>query len=580
MSLLRSHKAFALWLAATVALGCGHNSEPTTTTEPAAKKTVTLTVLGTNDVHGHLEMLPYLAGYVDVVREARKADGGGVVLLDGGDMFQGTLASNLTEGASMVAIFEAMHYTAVAIGNHEFDFGPSGEAATPTAPGDDPQGALKARAASADYPFLAANLLTETTGSPASWKNVKPHTLIEVAGQKVGIIGLTTTSTPRTTIAANFVGLEVAPLAEAITREAAGLRKAGAKIILVTAHAGSKCRDFSNPDDVSSCVSDGEIFKVARKLAAGTVDVIVAGHTHAGVAHRVNGIAIIEAYSNGSAFGRVDLEISASTGEVEKAKIYPPHDVCENRRDAAANPASCKLSVYEGQQVVPDPAVKKLADSALAAAGKVREQLLGVTLEGKVRRSYRAESALGNLFTDLMLAATPQADIAITNGGGLRADLPAGKLTYGALYKAMPFDNRFAMVEVTGAELAAIFADNLHADSGIFSLSGGRIEATCKDGKLAVAAYRIDKHNKARPIAATDKVMIVTSDFLATGGDGAFGRIEAATGRVHVMDGPTIRDAMADVLRKRGGTIDKKSLYDRAHPRLSFPGKRPVKCAH
>src|SRR5687767_452444 len=94
---------------------------PTGKPKPGA---VTLTILGTNDLHGALERLPLFAGYVANVRAARAADGGGVVLLDAGDMFQGTLESNLAEGAHVVRAYNAIGYTAAAVGNHEFDFGP------------------------------------------------------------------------------------------------------------------------------------------------------------------------------------------------------------------------------------------------------------------------------------------------------------------------------------------------------------------------------------------------------------------------------------------------------------------------
>jgi 5'-nucleotidase len=133
---------------------------------------VTISVLGTNDLHGRVEALPLLAGYVDNVRAARARDGGGVVLVDAGDMFQGTLESNLGEGAAVVDAFAAMGFTAVTVGNHEFDYGPVGEPATPERPGDDPRGALKALAKRAPFPFLLANTLDRATGRRVDWPNL------------------------------------------------------------------------------------------------------------------------------------------------------------------------------------------------------------------------------------------------------------------------------------------------------------------------------------------------------------------------------------------------------------------------
>src|SRR6187551_1347437 len=142
------------WVATTVsvfalALSC---SQPATKKHvdgpPPAKQggSRTITIIGTNDLHGALDRMPLLAGFVANVRAARQADGGGVLLLDGGDMFQGTLESNLAEGADVVRAYNAIGYTAVAVGNHEFDYGPEGPATTPQTIEDDARGALKARA--------------------------------------------------------------------------------------------------------------------------------------------------------------------------------------------------------------------------------------------------------------------------------------------------------------------------------------------------------------------------------------------------------------------------------------------------
>ena len=134
-----------------------------------ADGTVTLSIIGTNDVHGGIVPrdgrggLAVLGGYAANLRAARARDGGAVLLIDAGDIFQGTLESNLSEGAEVVAAYNALGYAAATIGNHEFDFGPVGSAATPQQPSDDPRGALKQRAAEARFPFLAANLIDAAT---------------------------------------------------------------------------------------------------------------------------------------------------------------------------------------------------------------------------------------------------------------------------------------------------------------------------------------------------------------------------------------------------------------------------------
>ena len=125
------------------------------------------------------------------LRAVRASDGGAVLLLDSGDTFQGDVESNLSEGAVVVDAYNAMGYTAEAIGNHDFDFGSVDSPAARQLPGD-PRGALKARAAQARYPFLAANLIDEATGRPVEWPNVRPSLMQEAAGIKVGIIGVMT----------------------------------------------------------------------------------------------------------------------------------------------------------------------------------------------------------------------------------------------------------------------------------------------------------------------------------------------------------------------------------------------------
>src|SRR5687767_5699963 len=317
----------ALWAFACAETG----SRPAVT--PTAP-TITLSIVGTNDLHGGIVQrgdrggLSLLGGYVANVRAARARDGGAVVLLDAGDMFQGTLESNLNEGASVIDAYNTLRYTAAAVGNHDFDFGPVGPPATPQASDDDPRGALKARAAQASFPFLAANLIDEATGQPVNWPNIRPSTMITAAGLRVGVIGVMTARALSGTIAANIGGLRVAPLAETIAAEAMRLRADGASVVIVTSHAGGRCTAFTSPTDLSSCEPAEEIMQVAAALPRGLVDAIVAGHAHSGMAHEVAGIAIIEAYMGGRAFGRIDIVVDRASRRVVEHRIFPPRDLC------------------------------------------------------------------------------------------------------------------------------------------------------------------------------------------------------------------------------------------------------------
>ena len=550
----------------TAVAACSQTARPARE-KPAATATRTITILGTNDLHGALVRLPLLAGYIADVRAERAADGGGVLLLDAGDLFQGTLESNLGEGADVVRAYNVLGYTAAAIGNHEFDFGPVGPDTTARAAGEDPRGALKARIAEARFPFLVTNIADATSGKPIAWPNTQQGILVHVAGVAVGVLGASTEATPTTTMAANFAGLEMLPTAAGIAAEARDLRQRGAQVVVVVAHFGGACKDTRHPDDISSCERGEELFRVLDALPAGLVDVVVAGHTHAAVAHRIDGIAAIESYSSGRAFGRVDLQVTG--GKIVNEHIFPPQLVCP--LDEHNNPIpveACRPEPYDGRAVVPDPAVQRIVDAALARARVRRSEKLGVTLAALVRRAYKTESAEGDLFTDLMLAAEPGADVALANGGGLRADLPAGELTYGELFEAMPFDNRFALVDVTGAQLQRIVEDNLSRGGGILSWAGLTARARCAGDRLDLAVAV-----RGKPLDAHAHYTIATSDFLASGGDGLFSRVGLAPGAVRVTD-VVIRDAIADALRARKGIIDPAQLPRR----LDYPGRRPVAC--
>jgi 5'-nucleotidase len=549
-------------------------SGPGATSASAAPRRgrVVLSIVGTSDLHGHVEQLPLFAGYLNNLRARRQGDGA-VLLVDAGDMFQGTLESNLGEGDVVVEAYGALGYDAVAIGNHEFDFGPLGPAVKAERAGDDPRGALKARARQARFPFLAANLRRAQAGGLGpllAWPNVRPSVMRTVAGVPVGIVGVTTRDTLTTTLVANVSDLAVEPLVTAIDREATALRAQGARVVIVAAHAGGKCSEFGDADDLSSCDGDQEIMQVARKLPPGAVDVIAAGHTHAAMAHRVNGIAVVQAHHAGRAFGRVDLVVDRGSGKVVAAHIQPPQPLCPAEGPAAT---SCTPGPYEGRPVRPDARLAAVIAPARARATALRQRQLGVTLTGQVTAVRDAECALGNLFADLMREARPDADVAMTNGGGLRADLPAGALTYGDLFQAMPFDNRFARIRLSGKALRQLVASNLRHGGGFLSWSGITVDARCAQGQVDVILRR-----NGRPVADDEQLTLLTSDYLASGGASELVDLALPPDAVRIEDGPTIRDEMARVLSERGDSIYPAALFDATRPRVRLTGARPLLC--
>jgi 5'-nucleotidase len=544
-------------------------ASPPSAPPPAGRRT--LSIVGTNDLHGRIAALPVFAGYLANLRATRAADGGAVLLLDGGDLFQGTIESNAEEGMPVIRAYAALGYHAVTVGNHEFDYGPVGPAATPQSPSDDPRGALKKLAAAAPFPMLTANLLDAKTKRRVDWPKIPASAVVELAGTRIGLVGVTTEDTLTTTIHANVADLAMAPLARSIADESARLRRdERAELVVVLAHAGGKCAHFTNAPEADRCEMGSEIFRVARALPKGSVDAIVAGHTHAGVAHEIAGIPIIEQYAYGKAFGRVDLVVEGSPARIVDRRIHPPRDLCPDAEKGEPDWSICDPGDYEGAPVRRDAAIEEVVRPALDAARARREELLGPELSSKASRDYDDESQLGNLIVDWMLEAIPEADVAITNGGGLRADLPAGPLRYGALFEAFPFDNRVALARIDGARLEALVRAHLRAGGGIFSFAGVRVSARCADGELRVELRR-PNGKRVRP---DEPVVVAASDFLMTGGDDFWGGAPAPS--VELRD-ELVRDAVERVLRTKK-TIDPRAAFDRKKPRIDLPERRPWRC--
>ena len=141
--------------------------------------------------------------------------------------------------------------------------------------------------------------------------------------------------------------------------------------------------------------------------------------------------------------------------------------------------------------MVADEAVARIVAGPLADARSVEERPVGVVVESPVRTRYQGESALNNLVADRMRAAAPGADVAVMNGGGVRADLPAGALDYGHLYATLLFDNRLVMVRMRGAALRAALRDNVRADDGALGLTGARVSVACEGASMQLSLIHI-----------------------------------------------------------------------------------------
>ncbi|MBT8066326.1 MAG: 5'-nucleotidase C-terminal domain-containing protein [Gammaproteobacteria bacterium] len=578
---LRSGKIVAAMAAVLVAAGCASQ-------RAVPENEITISLLGTNDVHGQLLPdgdrggLVAISGYVSALRAARDEDGGALLVIDAGDMWQGTLESNLVEGEAVVDAYNAIGFDAAAIGNHEFDFGPEGPKAIPETDADDPRGALKRQAAKANFPLLAANLIDAATDEPVTWDNVRPSVMLDVKGLKVGIIGITTANALRTTIAANVTGLRVAPLAETVIRESTVLRNKGAAIVIVTAHAGSSCTEFSDPMDLSSCHTDGEIMRLADAIPRGLVDHIFAGHVHRGIAHVVNGISITSSFSNTRAFSRVDLRVDTNNGRIVSREIHAPHWAClrvipstgecvaAGRSNAEAVSAS-----YEGRAITPDPVVMDIAERAANFAAAAKNEELGVELLAPFSHPPATESPLANLMTDAIRQQV-DGDVAIHNVvGGIRNILPAGELTFGAVYEMFPFDNRIATLELTGRELRQLISTQAHRARRRAGFSGLRVFVSCAGDAMDIVLQLSD----GSTVQDDDLVTLIANDFLVLGGDDVLTPIIPDDGIPIDYSQPLLRDALVEWFRSQGETLDPTDYQSTDNPRWNVPDPLPATCS-
>ena len=538
----------------------------------APAESVTISIVGTNDLHGRFMTdeqghggLIVLGGYLANLREARAADGGGVLLLDAGDTFQGGIESNLSEGLVVVDAYNAMGYSALAVGNHDFDYGPVDprEPAAQWLPqhvlGRDPgdmQGALKAAAARAHFPFLAANIIDAATNKPVHWPNVAPSALVDIAGVRVGLVGTITETGLRQTLAAHAEGLATLPLAPTIAAEARELRERGAELIVLATHAGGWCGETKNPRDLSSCDDGAEIFRLVRALPPGTLQAIVAGHTHGTVAHFVNDVPIISVANFGGQFGRMDLTFDTVRQAVTKVNIHEPQRICAriepHSNDCAVAPQGV-VAEYEGKPVTPSAAVTAALEPELTRVHALRAEPLGATADGPIPRGTGLDGALGNLFAEALLAAVPGADVALGYGsgrGGLRADLPSGPLTFGHVYDAFPFDNRVTRVKLTGAQLTRVIDAQLplwlEGRRGLPGLAGLRVTIACARAQTEVRLL----HESGDAVAPGEPLVVA----MASNTVGRFaatalpGEPEILAAELPVL----VRDAVAGWLLQRG----------------------------
>jgi 2',3'-cyclic-nucleotide 2'-phosphodiesterase (5'-nucleotidase family) len=462
-----------------------------------------LRIIATNDFHGALEPRPDANGvrrggaaYVaDAIERATKecAPRCRTLLLDGGDLFQGTPASNLSFGRPVVDYYNRMGYAAAAVGNHEFDWG------TDT---------LRARMRQAKFGFFGANV-RYTDGRDVPW--IRNDTIVTRGRTRIGIIGVSTVATPTTTRAANVVGLRFDDPARIVDSIGTALRKRGADLIIVIAHAGAFC----SRDGATDC--GGEVIDLARKLTT-KVDAIVSGHTHSLVNAEVKGTPIVQARSSGRAIDVLDIPLEGDDRAVR-------HQVRELAADTL-------------KPVAAIDSIVRRAVAGVAALVNRHVATIPVTLARQ-----GPQYPLGNLIADAHRWAG-KGDVAITNNGGIRTELRAGDATYGSLFEIQPFGNNLYSLAMTGAQLRGLLeamVDRKEINDHVSGITI-RFDPARPNGSRLVSATLAD----GTPLSDQKTYNVVMNDFLATGGEGynAGGRVTSST-PLNIVD----LDALIDYLK-------------------------------
>ncbi|MBI9103478.1 MAG: 5'-nucleotidase C-terminal domain-containing protein [Spirochaetales bacterium] len=370
-----------------------------------------LTILHTNDTHSHLAAdykgrygAAKVAFMADQIRAANK----NVLLLDAGDYVMGTVYYTVFGGAAERDVMNLQGYDAMTLGNHEFDKGVDGMLAFLTG---------------LNTPVVNANI--DFSDYPAIDRLVKPYIIKDVNGTKVGIIGATLPETP--TISSPADGMEFTDVVSAVQPVVDVLENMGVEIIVLLSHNG-----YMNDQAIAAGI-DG-------------VDVIVGGHSHT----KLIGDDYPGVYE--SASGEPILIVQASEYNSYLGNLTVTFDDDGVATSWWGAPVPMTAAVAQDPEIAAYLAEKdeELAPFTGAIIGNVKTELI---------RSRTEESNIGNLIADAMLAATKDkgVQIALTNGGGIRADIGTGDLTMQKLMEVLPFGNLVATFEIKGADLWQAF---------------------------------------------------------------------------------------------------------------------------
>jgi 2',3'-cyclic-nucleotide 2'-phosphodiesterase (5'-nucleotidase family) len=465
-------------------------------------RAVNLTILHINDTHGHI--LPFVTMFDKVVGRGQKAGGAaflasmienqraqnpkGTILLSAGDMFQGTPVSNLFYGKPVIEIMNYLHFDAMALGNHEFDWG---------------QGVLHSIISEASFPVLSANV----SGSDGKLlEGVKPYIIIERKGVKIAVIGLTTPQTRYTTKAENVTGLTFSSPESIMPSLIEQVRAKGASIVIALTHLG---------------------LYADRNLAADVrgIDLIVGGHSHTAIIDPVvqSGTVIVQAGCYGLYLGVMKIAVDPETKKI------------------VSFTSKNELMPVSPQSAPADPKVAQIVDKYEARVEPEFSKVVG-TATVSLTRSQTGESNLGDLVADAMRKASG-ALIAFENRGGIRADIPAGPITMNAIFTALPFDDNIVSMNLTGKQVREALEHSAVYGDVSLQVSGLRVVF---DMSKPVGRRVVSMEAAGKPLDDKASYRVATNDFLAAGGD----RFKVFKNGSDFSTGESLREAVVDYIRE------------------------------
>lgn len=473
---------------------------PTEFLFPELKK---IDILTLNDFHGNLVGAgsdPGAAKLAAYMEYYKKMNPEGTVILNAGDAFQGTPMSNLLFGKPVVDMMNTIGFDAMTMGNHEFDW--SAEKAVET---------MK----SAKFPLIVANIYEN--GKPVAW--AQPTTMLEKNGIKIGIVGLATQETSEAAHKKYVGKLEFKDPSKTAQTYADQLKRQGANVVIALGHLPAMTKDNYNY---------GELLETAYETTG--IDAFVGGHSHMNLQGFINGKPYVEAYKNGRNVGHITLYLDA-TGKV----VYSTTELIE---------------VSKGKlEVTPNAAIAESVKKAEAELAPIFDVLVGKA-KSDLKVKKNEEMALGNFTADAM-RATAGTDVCFTNEGGIRADIPAGNITVGTIFKVSPFDNTIAKSSMTGEQIKALLELSAKSKVGYLQVSGLKytFDSTKPEGSRILSVTMAN--GKALDLKKT--YTVATNDFLAPGGDGFTVFKEVKFTDTFLL----VRDAMINAIKKQG-TIDPK----------------------